>query len=212
MSQKNGDQLWQRLKQATTLSEYRRIQCVYLREKYSYTSNQIADITTYHPASVRRIQSEYRKHGVGALSPKPKGGRNSIRLLFCLSFVCLAGCGATVSSPLTGVLYTEVQGPVETTGHTINEGYASGSATATSILGLIAAGDASIDTAARNGGITKIYYVDYETTSLLGLFGTYTVIVYGERGEQADKADKADNPKQRKAPAVSQATTTAPNK
>ena len=76
MSQKNGDQLWQRLKQATTLSEYRRIQCVYLREKYSYTSNQIADITTYHPASVRRIQSEYRKHGVGALSPKPKGGRN----------------------------------------------------------------------------------------------------------------------------------------
>ena len=24
----------------------------------------------------RRIQSEYRKHGVGALSPKPKGGRN----------------------------------------------------------------------------------------------------------------------------------------
>ncbi len=76
MPEKNEAQLRQRLEQASTLSEYRRIQCVYLREKYGYSSNQIAEITTYHPASVRRIQSKYRKNGIAALSPKPKGGRN----------------------------------------------------------------------------------------------------------------------------------------
>ena len=75
MSQQDEDQLRERLEQATTLSEYRRVQCVYLREKYGYTSNQIAEITTYHPASVRRIQSKYRKTGIAALWVKPKGGR-----------------------------------------------------------------------------------------------------------------------------------------
>ena len=50
MSEQNIDRLFERQKQATTLSEYRRIQCVYLKEKHGYTSTQIADITTYHPA------------------------------------------------------------------------------------------------------------------------------------------------------------------
>lgn len=107
-----------------------------------------------------------------------------LRLMFCLCFVYLTGCAAHVSSPLTGYLYTEVQGPVAATGHTIHEDYASGSATAKSILGIVAIGDSSIDTAARNGGITKIYYVDYEATSILGIVATYTVTVYGERDRQ----------------------------
>ncbi len=80
MSEQNIDRLFERQKQAPTLSEYRRIQCVYLKEKHGYTSTQIADITTYHPASVRRIQSQYRKEGIESLSPKPKGGRNRAHL------------------------------------------------------------------------------------------------------------------------------------
>ena len=80
MSEQNIDLLFERQKQATTLSEYRRIQCVYLKEKHGYTSTQIAEITTYHPASVRRIQSQYRKEGIESLSPKPKGGRNRAHL------------------------------------------------------------------------------------------------------------------------------------
>ena len=80
MSEPNIDPLFERQKQATTLSEYRRIQCVYLKEKHGYTSTQIAEITTYHPASVRRIQSQYRKEGIESLSPKPKGGRNRAHL------------------------------------------------------------------------------------------------------------------------------------
>ena len=75
MPEQHLDELKRRLEQAKTLSEYRRVQCVYLRENYGYSSKQIAEMTTYHPATVRRIQSEYRKDGMAALSPKPKGGR-----------------------------------------------------------------------------------------------------------------------------------------
>lgn len=41
-------------------------------------------------------------------------------------------------------------------------------------------GDASIQTAAANGGITKISTVDRKTYSLLGLWVVYTTIVTGE--------------------------------
>ncbi|MBM3236358.1 hypothetical protein FJZ31_08675 [Candidatus Poribacteria bacterium] len=82
------------------------------------------------------------------------------------------------TSPVTGFWYTEVKGPVTATA---NPTYSKvGSAFCTSLLGLIATGDASIETAAKNGGITKIHHVDYESKSILGLFATYTVIVYGE--------------------------------
>ncbi|NCB07156.1 MAG: hypothetical protein EOM73_03215, partial [Bacteroidia bacterium] len=55
-----------------------------------------------------------------------------------------------------------------------------GSAEATSILGIVATGDASIDAAAKSGGITKIHHVDEQSTSILGFFAKYKVYVYGE--------------------------------
>ena len=55
-----------------------------------------------------------------------------------------------------------------------------GKATATSVLGLVATGDSSIKTAAANGGITKIKYVDYEVENILGIYGKYTTVVYGD--------------------------------
>jgi hypothetical protein len=92
--------------------------------------------------------------------------------------VLLAGCGAMVHSPVTGGLYTEVKGPITATA---NPTYSKvGTAFCTSILGIIATGDASIETAAKNGGITKIHHVDYESKNILGLYAKYTVIVYGE--------------------------------
>ena len=89
----------------------------------------------------------------------------------------LAGC--IVPSPVAGGLYTNAKGPVTATASTA--GFSKvGTATATSILGLIGTGDASIDAAMRNGGITKIHHVDYEAMQFLGLFGKLTVIVYGD--------------------------------
>ena len=54
-----------------------------------------------------------------------------------------------------------------------------GRASARSILGLVASGDASIQTAARNGGITEIHHVDYKASNFFGVLAEYTVVVYG---------------------------------
>lgn len=90
----------------------------------------------------------------------------------------LTGCGAMATSPVTGLLSTEVRGPVTATA---NPTYSKvGTASCTSILGLVATGDASIEAASKNGGITQIHHVDYESKIILGLYATYTVIVYGE--------------------------------
>ena len=96
-----------------------------------------------------------------------------------LTVAYLTGCAAYVASPVTGVLYTDVKAPITATASDTAT-LKSGSATVTSILGLIATGDASIETAARNGGITKIHHVDYIGKSVLGLFAEYTVVVFGE--------------------------------
>lgn len=48
------------------------------------------------------------------------------------------------------------------------------------ILGLIETGDASIDTAAKNGNIKKICYIDIHTKSIFIFWTKTTVTVYGE--------------------------------
>jgi hypothetical protein len=56
-----------------------------------------------------------------------------------------------------------------------------GTATATGYFGVFFFNaDASIKTAAKNGGITKISTVDIKTTSILNLIVTYETIVTGE--------------------------------
>ena len=47
-------------------------------------------------------------------------------------------------------------------------------------LGLIATGDASVETAMKNGKITKIHHVDYKAKNILSLYTEYTIYVYGE--------------------------------
>jgi hypothetical protein len=56
-----------------------------------------------------------------------------------------------------------------------------GTASATGYLAVLYfGGDASIRTAAKNGGISKISTVDLKRTSLLGIVETYECIVTGE--------------------------------
>ena len=55
-----------------------------------------------------------------------------------------------------------------------------GTATSQSYMAMIAVGDSSINTAAKNGGITKINHVDWKVKSMLGIIGEYTTPVYGE--------------------------------
>ncbi len=90
----------------------------------------------------------------------------------------LTGCAAYSISPVTGFIYSDVKGPLTATSNT-GAGKV-GIAQSTSILGLIAQGDSSIETAMKNGGITKIHHVDFHSTGILGVYATFTTTVYGE--------------------------------
>lgn len=54
-----------------------------------------------------------------------------------------------------------------------------GESTQTGVV-LFSTGDASIEAAMKNGGITKVHHVDYKTTTVLFLYTKQTTIVYGE--------------------------------
>ena len=54
-----------------------------------------------------------------------------------------------------------------------------GSATAEGII-CFTKGDASLKTAMENGGIKKVHHVDYKVTSIFGIIGSSTTIVWGE--------------------------------
>jgi hypothetical protein len=93
----------------------------------------------------------------------------------CAVFM-LMGCATMI--PI-GTLYTEQTLPMMVTS---NGGASSktGVSQCTSMFGLIALGDCSIATAKKNGGITKVYSVDGQVKNILGIYGTYTLVVKGE--------------------------------
>lgn len=89
----------------------------------------------------------------------------------------VAGCAS--SMPM-GVLYTELQLPVAATGNSGGGDMKVGMSECTSILGMVAIGDASIKQAMDNGRITKIHHVDWQAKNILGIYGMYNCTVYGE--------------------------------
>jgi len=101
-----------------------------------------------------------------------------VLLMVALSAVVVLTSCAMASSPVSGMWYTEVKAPLTATQYPT--GTKCGKAECTSILGLIATGDASIEAAAKSVGITKIHHVDYEAMSVLGIFAKFTTYVYGE--------------------------------
>ena len=94
--------------------------------------------------------------------------------LFILASV-ITGCAAGLT-PVTGVLFTEVAGPLDAGAAS---GGKKGMAKCTSILGAVATGDCSIEAAKRAGGISQVASVDYKTRSILGLFAEVTTVVTG---------------------------------
>ena len=90
------------------------------------------------------------------------------------------GCLRAPFQPPVGSAYTDYTAPlgVEVTDTKI--GPKTGQAKTTSILGLVAFGDASIQTAAKNGGLKKVYHADYKYFNVLGIIQETTVIVNGE--------------------------------
>ena len=88
----------------------------------------------------------------------------------------LVGCASI--QPI-GIAYTDLNLPLNATS---NDGKASkvGTSECKSVLTLVAWGDCSIETAKKNGGITKVHHIDFDVNNILGIYGKYTVTVYGE--------------------------------
>ena len=101
--------------------------------------------------------------------------RSGLLALALVSTISLTGCIA-VYTPAIGILFTEVYGPVDAGG---SVGSKEGKACVQSILALVATGDASIQAAARAGGITKIGSVDHYTRNIVGILGEFCTIVRG---------------------------------
>lgn len=108
-----------------------------------------------------------------------KSAMKKLLLSACVvSALFLTSCSTVYPGSGTGLIYTNVtEGQTATSN---NLGSKRGEATATGILGLVSTGDASIQTAAKNAGITKISHVDTKKKSILGVVSKYTTIVYGE--------------------------------
>ncbi|MCL5270163.1 MAG: TRL-like family protein [bacterium] len=94
----------------------------------------------------------------------------------------LGGCAfyqAPVMPP-PGFIVSSIQAPIDTDADQTPVSTRQGEASSMSILGLVAVGDASIKTAAEEGGLKKIDHVDYRYLNVLFIFQKFTTIVYGE--------------------------------
>ena len=76
--------------------------------------------------------------------------------------------GSLVTSTKVGIYATE------------NAGSKYGSSCAFTILGLVALGDGSVETAAANGGVTTIKSIDLESFSILFFYGRLCTVVRGD--------------------------------
>lgn len=106
---------------------------------------------------------------------------NMKKLLFSVAacaVLAFTSCSTVGTRAGMGAIYTGVNQGEMVTSNALGTKVGKGSCIG--VLGLVAIGDASIQTAANSAGIKKISHVDAKTTSVLGLFAKYDIIVYGE--------------------------------
>lgn len=101
-------------------------------------------------------------------------------LVSVLAAASLFVIGCASGPPISGALYSDVQGPVAATN--APKGSMHGQSCASSYLGLIALGDASISAAAKAANVTQISHVEQSYTNILMFYAQYCTIVYGNRG------------------------------
>jgi hypothetical protein len=99
------------------------------------------------------------------------------RLLALVAGAALfSGC-AMAASPVNG-WYADVKWGTEIPSG--SPGSKVGMAECQTILGLFASGDATVETAARNGGITTVKTVDHHSMNVLGIYSKFTTKVTGD--------------------------------
>ena len=110
-----------------------------------------------------------------------------MRALLCVvalaAVVALGGCAGIVIAPVSpgmGAVFSDYKAPLDLDADPTTITDKSGEAYAENFLGLVVTGDASIAAAAKEGGITRVHHIDYQYKNILGLYGKFTTIVYGE--------------------------------
>lgn len=98
-------------------------------------------------------------------------------MAIALAGMLMSSCAVVGTGAGMGVLYTGVTEGAAVKSNPL--GTKVGQSKATNVLGLVATGDASIDAAAKSAGIKKVSHVDVKKMSVLGIFATYTTVVYG---------------------------------
>ena len=101
--------------------------------------------------------------------------------LFLISFAALILSGCAYNSPVPGAFFTGTTFPsgdkVKLDSETASK---QGKSSCYSVFALVAFGDCSINSAMKDGGITKIHHVDSKSTHFLFIMYRYDTIVYGE--------------------------------
>jgi len=90
------------------------------------------------------------------------------------------GCLRAPVVPPYGIIYSDIQAPLDHDFDRTVVPTRSGSSESISILGLVAIGDASIHAAAQDGGLSVIHTADYEYMNILGVYQKYVTVVRGE--------------------------------
>ena len=109
-------------------------------------------------------------------------------LLLSVGVLLLASMGCAGPMPTAGVvpppgyILTDVRAPLSSNNQGIAVGGSkTGIAQVKQYIWIVSAGDCSIEAAAKDAGITKINYVDYEYfTVLSGIFSRFAIIVHGD--------------------------------
>ena len=103
--------------------------------------------------------------------------KKTIFSIACVAALALGmtSCGAV---GVVGAVYQDTTTPEAVTANAL--GSKVGQADVLSILGVVALGDAGVQKAAKQAGITKVSHVDKKTFSILGVYTKVTYTVYGD--------------------------------
>lgn len=96
-----------------------------------------------------------------------------------LALVALNGCAMAQggNAHAMGTIYSGYKSPGNIGAAAAGK---TGEACISSILGVVATGDASLEAAKKAGGITTIAHVDHEQFSVLGVYATSCTVVHGQ--------------------------------
>ena len=107
----------------------------------------------------------------------------SFCLLSCGVLACclFGGCMTAPVVPPIGWIYTEYKAPLDVDAQSNPVGPKSGESSMRCILGLVSVGDASLESAIKDGGIKRVDAIDYRYKNIVfGIVQRYTTIVHGE--------------------------------